>query len=227
MGASFDFEIVGIEDQRAGTIPLTLQELFLQHGPGILEIKNVDRAVFASDWLKVDEENEGSKFIEPPGHIDIQLQHQLHVRDRSSGARSACWSAATLASSSRACTTRRSGRGLERRIIDFWMSVANDQSAAPTFPTTPSSSPRSTRRQSIASTTVAATRNSTRRSPTTATPPRARSSPKRTRRSLKRSGCRSSATPRAATPTAIRSARGPSPGSTFSVTPRTVSRFQA
>ncbi len=52
MGASFDFEIIG--DSR---------------GPGVLEIKNVDRLQFMRSWLE----------DEAPAHIEVQLQAQLAV----------------------------------------------------------------------------------------------------------------------------------------------------
>lgn len=52
MGASFDFEIIG--DPR---------------GPGVLEVKNVDRLQYMRNWT--DEE--------APAHIEVQLQAQLTV----------------------------------------------------------------------------------------------------------------------------------------------------
>jgi predicted phage-related endonuclease len=43
---------------------------FRELGPGVLEIKNVDKWVYTSEWL------EG-----PPLHIEMQLQHQLAVTE--------------------------------------------------------------------------------------------------------------------------------------------------
>ena len=63
MGASFDYEV---------TDPV--------RGKGILEIKNVDYIVFRDKWT---DDDEG---MEAPAHIEIQLQHQLHLAEREWGA---------------------------------------------------------------------------------------------------------------------------------------------
>lgn len=73
MGASFDFEIVGILDTVAADT--TLQEMYVAHGPGILEIKVVDYFIFI-------DENKWNKGKRRPDHIDLQVQHQLEVIDR-------------------------------------------------------------------------------------------------------------------------------------------------
>ena len=70
MGASFDFEIIGVTDTVAEDERLRV--LFGAHGVGVLEIKNVDARVFASSW-------NSSGQPEAPDHIEIQVQHQLHV----------------------------------------------------------------------------------------------------------------------------------------------------
>lgn len=70
MGASFDYEIIGVTDTVAEDERLRV--LFGAHGPGVLEIKNVDARVFASSWTTDGEP-------EAPEHIEIQVQHQLHV----------------------------------------------------------------------------------------------------------------------------------------------------
>lgn len=62
MGSSFDYEIVAHE-----------------RGPGILEIKNVDYIVWRDAWT----DDDGN--VEAPPHIEIQLQHQLEVMNRSWG----------------------------------------------------------------------------------------------------------------------------------------------
>jgi putative phage-type endonuclease len=71
MGSSFDYEIVGVKEGEPpeGTV---LQEAYRSMGPGILEIKNVDWLVYRDQW---DED-------EAPPHIEIQVQHQLHVIQR-------------------------------------------------------------------------------------------------------------------------------------------------
>jgi putative phage-type endonuclease len=68
MGASFDYEIIGVKDgEFAG--PTILRDMYAKHGAGTLEIKNVDRYEFAK-WTAGEE-------IEAPAHIEIQMQHQL------------------------------------------------------------------------------------------------------------------------------------------------------
>lgn len=72
MGASFDYEIIGIrdsfcEDQR-------LRMAFGSMGPGLMEVKNVDGLIFKNEWL-VGEQPEA------PAHIEIQLQQQLEVSE--------------------------------------------------------------------------------------------------------------------------------------------------
>lgn len=76
MGASFDFEIVGLVDSDDGEhVPLpddcVLRDMYEAHGAGVLEIKNVDWIVFKQQWRTDDGE------VEPPAHIEIQVQHQL------------------------------------------------------------------------------------------------------------------------------------------------------
>jgi len=74
MGASFDYEIIGIALDESGNEVVAddtlLQDFYRQSGPGILEIKNVDSLVFRNDW----KHEEG---IDPPAHIEVQVQHQL------------------------------------------------------------------------------------------------------------------------------------------------------
>ena len=75
MGASFDFEVVGVvEGEFSGKE--TLRGLYKQHGTGVLEIKNVDGLVFKNDWHEVDGQ------LEAPAHIEIQVQHQLECVER-------------------------------------------------------------------------------------------------------------------------------------------------
>ncbi len=70
MGSSFDFQIVGIveghEDNEA-------RRMFLEHGPGIMEVKNVDGLQFKRTWL------DDGETVEAPVHIEFQTQHQLEV----------------------------------------------------------------------------------------------------------------------------------------------------
>ena len=71
MGSSFDFQITGIvEGFKTQTYA---REMFKEHGPGIMEVKNVDGAQFRRAWIEDGEE------IEAPPHIEFQVQHQLEV----------------------------------------------------------------------------------------------------------------------------------------------------
>lgn len=72
MGASFDYDIVGLAEGEFE--PNDLRERYTMLGAGILEVKNVDWLVF-KQW-QVD----GT--IEAPPHIEIQVQHQLACIDR-------------------------------------------------------------------------------------------------------------------------------------------------
>ena len=79
LGASFDYEIVGIKLNEDGTemLPadITLQMLYRDLGPGVLEIKNVDRYIFRQQWKKDEETSE----LEAPPQFEIQVQHQLEA----------------------------------------------------------------------------------------------------------------------------------------------------
>lgn len=135
MGSSFDFEIVDLLDVVAADT--VLQDMFKKHGPGILEIKNVDRSIFHDKWVKrISDEDRANGLkapIEPPGHIDIQLQHQLHVRERAWGAIGVLVGGNT----GRLITRLRDeavGKGLESRIVEFWRSVAECTEPEPFYP---------------------------------------------------------------------------------------------
>jgi putative phage-type endonuclease len=69
MGSSFDYRIIGVTD--APVDDTSLREMFAKHGPGILECKNVDGRIFRANW----------KDGEAPGHIEVQVQHQLALTD--------------------------------------------------------------------------------------------------------------------------------------------------
>lgn len=71
MGASFDFEVIGVKDEWTGD-DHTLRNMYKDHGAGVLEIKNVDSLVFKKDWQAGED---GS--YEAPAHIELQVQHQL------------------------------------------------------------------------------------------------------------------------------------------------------
>jgi putative phage-type endonuclease len=75
MGASFDFEVIGLKDGEFTGEP-HLRSLYKQHGVGVLEIKNVDSLVYRNEWHEIDGE------MEAPAHIELQVQHQLACVER-------------------------------------------------------------------------------------------------------------------------------------------------
>jgi putative phage-type endonuclease len=75
IGASFDYEVVGKKEGEFDG-DTTLRDLYTQHGPGVLEIKNVDSLVFKNEWQEIE------KAIEAPPHIEIQVQQQLRCIER-------------------------------------------------------------------------------------------------------------------------------------------------
>lgn len=72
MGSSFDFQIVGIVE---GHDDNEARRMFIEHGPGIMEVKNVDGLQFKRSWL------DDGETVEAPVHIEFQTQHQLEVAD--------------------------------------------------------------------------------------------------------------------------------------------------
>ena len=73
MGSSFDFKVVGVAPGMPSNFA---REMFDKHGPGIMEIKNVDGLQFRRAWIA-----DGGEAIEAPPHIELQVQHQLEVAD--------------------------------------------------------------------------------------------------------------------------------------------------
>jgi predicted phage-related endonuclease len=82
IGASFDYEVVGIKQEpnpagegmvEAPAANPLLQQMYRDLGPGVLEIKNVDRLIFRNQW-----EAEGGQ-LEAPPQFEIQVQHQLEA----------------------------------------------------------------------------------------------------------------------------------------------------
>ena len=73
MGSSFDFKITGIVEHFEGD--QAARDMFRKHGPGILEIKNVDGMQFKRAWV------DDGEAIEAPPHIEMQVAHQLEVAD--------------------------------------------------------------------------------------------------------------------------------------------------
>ena len=111
MGASFDFE----------AWPNELRQ-------GMLEIKNVDYLAFRDNWT-VGEDGE----IEAPPHIEIQLQHQLHVSGYTWGA------IGVLVGGNKSHVLIREydpkvGKGIENKIREFWNSIEAGKEPEPFYP---------------------------------------------------------------------------------------------
>lgn len=110
MGASFDWRMI---DE--------------QNRIGLFEIKNVDYLIFRDKW-KV----EDGMLVAPP-HIEIQLQHQMHVAETEWGAIGVL----VGGNAPRVLVRERDlevGNAIEQRIRDFWQSVDANDPPAPTFP---------------------------------------------------------------------------------------------
>ena len=108
IGSTFDFEILSSSD-----------------GPGILEVKNVDWLQYQQKWI-----DDGNGNIEAPEHIELQVQHQLEVADRS-------WAAIVVlvGGNEQKIVLRNRDRGIgqdiRKRVTDFWAGVqANRPPAA-------------------------------------------------------------------------------------------------
>ncbi len=70
MGASFDYEIIGLKES-AISLHNEYQKAFLNNGNGLLEIKKVDYLIYRDQWDKE----------EAPAHIEFQVQQQMEVSD--------------------------------------------------------------------------------------------------------------------------------------------------
>lgn len=101
IGSSFDFDV---EEHTAG--------------PGILEIKNVDAMVYKRTWKDDDNGN-----IEAPEHIEMQVQHQMEVADRSW-----CAIVALVGGNTIKMVYRKRdpeiGKAIRARVKTFWNRVA-------------------------------------------------------------------------------------------------------
>lgn len=116
LGASFDYEIIG----GANIGPAA--------GKGILEIKNVDALIARTQWEVGDDDEIG----EAPAHIELQLQHQLEVMNRTYGY------IAALFGGNRLVVIYRErdyaiGAQIRARVATFWESIATNTEPAPDF----------------------------------------------------------------------------------------------
>lgn len=136
MGASFDYEIVGIDipTDAPGANKSELALLYEEHGPGILEIKNVDGLVFLKDWLveKADGDDDSKPSIEAPIYIELQLQHQLEVINREWGV-----IAALVGGNRPIVVARRRDRDVGKKLVEhvgmFWKRIEHKIDPDPDF----------------------------------------------------------------------------------------------
>jgi len=124
MGASFDYSIDGI----TGEAPDEIKKLYQKHGPGILEIKNVDGLIYRRSWLVDDD------YIEAPEHIEIQVQQQMEISDREW-----CIIAPFVGGNDPKIIIRlrdrKIGEALRKAIEKFWVSIDNLDEPTPNFET--------------------------------------------------------------------------------------------
>lgn len=127
MGSSFDFEIVGLLEPWDGE-DTELRQMYREHGVGNFEIKCVDFLVFRDQWTVNDD-----KSIEAPAHIEIQVQHQLHVSDRP-------WAAIGVLVSGHTPKILIRGRdaevgiAIEARVRELFAMVREGRTPEPSFP---------------------------------------------------------------------------------------------
>ena len=117
MGSSFDYKAWRFESKDSINVE-----------PGMLEIKNVDYLAFRDNWT-VGENGD----IEAPPHIEIQLQHQLHVSGYTWGA------IGVLVGGNKPHVLIREydpavGKGIENKIRAFWQSIEAGKEPEPFYP---------------------------------------------------------------------------------------------
>lgn len=121
IGSSFDFAI------EAALESSPFYATWREHGPGILEIKNVDFLAFRNGWTVEDD------FVEAPPHIEIQVQHQQLAAGRN-------WSllGALIGGNRYELIERRADLAVHAGIVnkarDFWQSIRDGIAPDPVMP---------------------------------------------------------------------------------------------
>ena len=128
MGASFDFEIIGIDPEWEGNKygNALLRGMYAAHGNGLLEIKNVDSLIFRNEWQVGDEP-------EAPPHIEIQVQHQAHVSGLSWGVIAVLVGGNQLHLIPRFADAEVALK-MHGRVVKFWDDLAQGIYPSPTHP---------------------------------------------------------------------------------------------
>ncbi len=93
---------------------------------GLLEIKNVDALVFKDGWLVEDGE------LEAPPHIEMQLQHQLMVSDRSFAYIGALIGGNTIKLLKREPDDK-VFKAIQKKAEQFWNTIADGKAPDPDF----------------------------------------------------------------------------------------------
>lgn len=124
MGSSFDFKIVGIVEGFSGNE--TYRDLFREHGPGIMEIKNVDGLAFKRGWIADGDD------MEAPPHIELQVQHQQEVADIEWTMIAPLVGGNTPRPFARV-RNREYGAMIQAKIAEFWAKVDSGKAPDPDF----------------------------------------------------------------------------------------------
>jgi putative phage-type endonuclease len=127
MGASFDYEIVGLKEEWPADAKSALRAMYQAHGAGILEIKCVDWMVFKRQWEEVEGE------LEAPAHIEIQVQHQLCLIERAWAAIGILVGGNQLKLIVRERDTE-VGEAIIRKSVQFWRDIKANKAPDPCFP---------------------------------------------------------------------------------------------
>ena len=103
-----------------------LRVMFATHGPGTIEVKNVDSLIFRQQWTRGDD----GKVSEAPDHIEVQIQHQMHVSGHE-------WTVlAVLVGGNQLVIIprlrdHRVGEAIEAKIAQFWRNLSMDPPVLP------------------------------------------------------------------------------------------------
>lgn len=115
-------EYIRIPDQRIGAS----FDYWIEGSESILEIKNVDSLAYKQGWIV-----EGNH-VEAPPHIELQVQHQLHVKDAEHSI------IAALVGGNRLVLIERSRdekiiKAIETRAMYFWETIDKNIEPKPDF----------------------------------------------------------------------------------------------
>ena len=123
MGSSFDFLVKGLVD---GHEDNEARRMFTAHGPGIMEVKNVDGLQFKRAWV------DNGETIEAPIHIEFQVQHQLEVADLGWAIIAPLVGGNTPRPIIRV-RDRDAGAAIRSKVAEFWQRIQAGAEPAPDF----------------------------------------------------------------------------------------------